>query len=77
MDKISIAKPGGAASLVERNGRDYDDVAIKPHQTSFDKSFYKPGKYLNPRNEHNQTFDGISPATNLHVAKLMNMKKSV
>jgi len=76
LDRISIAKPGAAASLIERNVRDHDDIAIKPHQTSFDKSFYKPGKYLNPRHEHNNTLDVISPATNMHVAKLMNMKKS-
>lgn len=76
LDRISIARPGAAATLVDRNVRDHDDIAIKPHQTSFDKGFYKPGKYLNPRKEHNMTLDVISPATNMHVAKLMNMKKS-
>jgi hypothetical protein len=76
LDRISIAKPGAAATLIERNLRDHEDVKIKPHQTSFDKSFYKPGKYLNPRNEHVMTLDAISPATNMHAAKLMNMKKS-
>jgi hypothetical protein len=62
---------------MERNVREHDEVEIKPHMKTFDSGFYLPGKHLNPRNEHLRTGGTISPATNLHVAKLMNMKKSV
>ena len=53
---ITVARPGGAASLVERNQRGQDILEIKPsiHQTH-DKSFYKPNKYLNARKEHQES----------------------
>ena len=74
---MTIAKPGAASTLMERHVRDHDTISIKPHfERKIETSFYNPSKYLNPREEHNKTIDVISSASNMHIAKLMNMKKS-
>ena len=69
-----------AATLLDRNKRDHDDLEIKPHFTqTFDKSFFQPNKHLNPQREHQEATKYSSPAMvapNLHVNKLLNMKKS-
>ena len=65
---------------MERNKRDQDDLDIKPHFTNtFDKTHFKPSKHLNPQKEHEEATNtsNRSPlAPNLHVNKLLNMKKS-
>jgi hypothetical protein len=63
---------------MDRNVRDHDEINVKPHYTTkFDKSEYKPNKHLNARQDYSQTIDVVSGASNMHLNKVMNMKKSV
>ena len=64
---------------MDRNVREHDTINIKPHfDSQFDKSVYKPGKYLNARQEFRDTKDvSIHDAANMHQSKIMNIKKSV
>jgi len=51
-----MGRPGGAATLIDRNVREHDDINIKPHFTNtFEKSCYKPGKHLDARKEYRET----------------------
>ena len=52
-ERTTVARPGGAASLAERNRRGQDTIDVKPSiHGSFDSSFYKPNKYLDAKKEH-------------------------
>lgn len=76
-DRITVARPGGAASLVERNRRGQDTLEVKPsiHQTH-DKSFYKPNKYLDARKEHLETSEKLDGIGHMHSNRIFNMRKS-
>jgi len=55
-EKLPMGRPGGAATLIDRNVREHDDINIKPHFTNtFEKSCYKPGKHLDARKEYRET----------------------
>ena len=76
--RMSCAKPGLAATLVERNPRDRDEIEVKPQiHTKFDTVVYKPGKYMDARKEHQTMNDRTSPASNLTMGRLLNMRRSI
>jgi hypothetical protein len=72
-DRITVAKPGAAATLMQRNLRGQDEIDVKPiTNRSVDASAFKPGKYLKPHEEHSKTVDKPQDAAHLNINKLLN-----
>jgi len=58
--------------------RETDELVVKPHFTQkFHPSEFKPRKHLNPRREHQETIDHPGLVPNLHLNRIMNMKKGI
>ena len=74
---MTVARPGGAAALIDRNKRGQDTLDVKPsiHQ-AFEKSVYKPNKYLDARKEHLEASGSTPDVTHMHANRLFNIRKS-
>lgn len=76
-ERLTVARPGGAASLVDRNKRGQDVIDIKPSiHSRHDQSFYKPNKYLNARQEHIESSTDHQGISHAHGNMIFNMQKS-
>ena len=62
---------------MDRNPRETEELNVKPQiHNKFEDSVYRPGKYLNFRNEHETMKDTKCEANNSSLSRILNMRKS-